>query len=106
MALLVLEGCLESWIVGSSQLPYIFSIIRASHQSLEKQPRIVDEDVYVHYYAVEIVTSHEFLISYSAMEIYLFFFLWRIDESNDIFVSIFASSFPSLHQVQFFLKIC
>ena len=34
----------------------------------------VDEDVWVHYYAVGIVTFHEFLISHSTMELCLFRF--------------------------------
>jgi hypothetical protein len=43
---------------------------------------------------VGIVTFHEFSIYHSMMELCLFRFL-RIDESNDIFVPIFASSSPA-----------
>lgn len=49
----------------------------------------VDEDAWVHHSAVRIVTFHEVPIYHSTTGLCLFLFL-RIDESNDIFVPIFA----------------
>ena len=85
--------------------PFLEVCVRIA-QSLDSYLRVfrsknnVDEDVWVHYYAVGIAIFHEFPIFHSTTEFCLFLFL-RIDESNDISVPISVSSSPS--ESNFFL---